>query len=253
MAKKNRNQDRNQRPSEEDQSPEGQEGGAPSAAQPSLEDRVNEFIFDYKRELGIGVAVIAVLILGYVGYQQLILAPVEAEAEEEMYRAQWAFENDSLENALHGVQGEFMGFRDITREYSGTSAGNLAHYYAGVISLRLDEYEEAIDYLQNFHTESKMFAPLRLGVLGDAHSQLGEHQEAADYYLRAGEKEENPLTAPVFFKKAGLTFEQELENYDRALEAYNEIEDNYEDTRFGDDIVKYISRVESKIESGTGS
>jgi hypothetical protein len=38
---------------------------------------------------------------------------------------------------------------DLLKWYSGTDAGNLANYYAGMAYLNTGKYAEAIDYLGN--------------------------------------------------------------------------------------------------------
>jgi hypothetical protein len=55
--------------------------------------------------------------------------------------------SDSLYKlSLNGSEGKF-GFIKIADEYSGTDAGNLANYYAGMAYLNTGKYNEAIDYL----------------------------------------------------------------------------------------------------------
>lgn len=250
MAKSKKRPGQTEEPNQENESNELGEDIQAGTSKRSLEEKIEDFALQYKKELGIGVSVVIILILGYVGYSQLILAPMEEEASEEMFRAEWAFENDDFETALNGEPGEFMGFKEIADQYGNTSAGNLAKYYTGISSLQTGEYQQAINYLEGFSTNSKMLGPLRLGALGDAHSQLGNYDQAVSYYIRAAEREDNPLTSPIFFKKAGQTYE-EIENFQEALNAYQQIEDNYQESEAADDIVKYISRVESKIETTT--
>jgi hypothetical protein len=52
-----------------------------------------------------------------------------------MFQAVRYFESDSLNLALNG-DGNNLGFLQIVEDYSGTKAGNLANYYAGVIYLK---------------------------------------------------------------------------------------------------------------------
>ena len=51
--------------------------------------------------------------------------------------------------ALNGSGGKF-GMLDITKEYKGTPAANLANYYAGLAYLNLKDYKNAVTYLDDF-------------------------------------------------------------------------------------------------------
>lgn len=122
----------------------------------------------------IGVA--ALLILGYLAYEQFIQEPKETEAANEMFVAQQYFENalnatgaqsDSLYTmSLTGGEGKF-GFVDITENYGSTKAGNLAHYYAGMAYLNTNQYQEAINHLDDFKSDDDILGPLAKGAIGD--------------------------------------------------------------------------------------
>ncbi|NND87856.1 MAG: hypothetical protein HKM28_01260, partial [Flavobacteriaceae bacterium] len=124
------------------------------------------------------VGAIALCVLGYLAYQQFIQAPKEAEAMVEMNKAQSYFDlavngtaSDSLYNlALQGGEGKY-GFLDIIDNYGSTKAGNLAEYYAGMAYLNTNNYQEAINHLDNFESEDEMLAPLAKGAIGDAFVQ----------------------------------------------------------------------------------
>jgi TolA-binding protein len=68
-------------------------------------------------------------------------------AQENFQQATNGVASDSLYKlSLNGSEGKF-GFIKIADEYSGTDAGNLANYYAGMAYLNTGKYNEAIDYL----------------------------------------------------------------------------------------------------------
>jgi TolA-binding protein len=77
--------------------------------------------------------------------------------------------------------------------------------------------------------------------LGDAYVENGEVEKGAKQYLKAARMSKNKLTSPVFFKKAGIAFE-ELKNYSDAAEAYSNIKNEYPDAQEATDIDKYIAR-----------
>ncbi|MBQ0735624.1 tetratricopeptide repeat protein [Aquimarina celericrescens] len=163
--------------------------------------------------LGI-VGLIAVVILGYLGFQKFIQEPKEQEAANEMFQAQQYFDNavngnsvvrDSLYTlALNGGEGKY-GFLEIIENYGSTKAANLANYYAGFSYLNMNQYQEAITYLDNFKSDDEMLGPLALGGIGDAFSQLDQVEEALGYYEKAAKAKTNEFTTPKFLLKAAIT------------------------------------------------
>ena len=54
-----------------------------------------------------------------------------------------------LQKALNG-DGINWGFVKVIKEYSGTEAGNLAHFYAGDCYLRTGDFNNAVKHLKEF-------------------------------------------------------------------------------------------------------
>ena len=158
------------------------------------------------------VAGIAVATIGYLACQKFIEAPKQDEAASEMFVAQQNFDkatngvaSDSLYKlALNGSEGKF-GFVKIAEEYSGTDAGNLANYYAGMAYLNTGKFDDAIKYLGNFKSKEAIVNALAIGGIGDAYSQKNQQKEALDYYVKAAESNKNDFTTPRFLLKAGKT------------------------------------------------
>ena len=185
------------------------------------------------------VAGVAVVTLGYLGYQKFISAPKEQDAANEMFVAQQNFQkategvaSDSLYKlSLNGSEGKF-GFVKMADEYSGTSAGNLANYYAGIAYLNTGKYDEAISYLEQFKADDAVLGALAQGAIGDAYSQKNNAQEALDFYVKAAKYNTNNFTTPRFLLKAGKTA-LALNQKEKALEYFNEIKEKYETTPEG--------------------
>jgi tetratricopeptide (TPR) repeat protein len=160
------------------------------------------------------VGVIAVVILGYLGFQKFIQEPKEEEAANEMFTAQQYFDNavngnstvsDSLYTlALNGGEGKY-GFLEIIENYGSTDAANLSNYYAGFSYLNMKKYQEAINYLDDFKSDDDILGPLALGGIGDAFSQLDQTEEALGYYEKAAKAKTNDFTTPKFLLKAAIT------------------------------------------------
>lgn len=183
--------------------------------------------------LGI-VGVVAVAAIGYLLYTKFIVEPKEVDAADQMFVAQKNFQlatdgttSDSLYNlALNGSEGKW-GFVRIADEFSGTNAGNLANYYAGMAYLNTGKYDNAITYLEKFSSEDAILKALAIGAIGDAHSQKGHQEEALDFYKKAAEYNKNDFTTPRFLLKAGKT-SLALGNKADALKYFTDIKDNFE-------------------------
>ena len=207
--------------------------------------QTEQFIMNNQKMIGIVVGAIILIILLFFGYQKYYIEPKTEEAQEQIYMAQRYFEADSLDKALYG-DGNSLGFIDIADEYSMTDPGNLANYYAGIISLKKGNYQQAIDYLEGFDGKDHIVGPMATGAIGDAYVEMGDLEKGAGFYIEAAKQRENDLTTPLFLFKAGKIFELQ-KNYDMALDLYNRIKDDYPKSNEARSIEKYIGRVKAAM------
>ena len=187
---------------------------------------------------------IALVTVGYLLYQKFIAEPNQEEAANDLFVAQQNFQkavddagtkSDSLYNlVLKGSDGK-QGVIEIAEQYSGTDAGNLANYYAGVAYLNTGKYAEAIASLEKFKSESTVLNALALGAIGDAFAQKNQPKEALEYYVKAADANKDEFTTPRFLLKAGKTA-YALGNKADAIKYYTNIKDNYENTPEGQNI-----------------
>ncbi|WP_088342122.1 tetratricopeptide repeat protein [Robiginitalea sediminis] len=185
--------------------------------------------------LGI-IGIIAVGVLGYLGYQSFVQEPREASASNELFFPmqyfQEAQQNEALADslytlALNGAEGKY-GLLDIIDEYSGTKAANLANYAAGVSYLHLNQYDQAVSYLEDFRSDDAMLGPIGQGAIGDAFLELGQPADALEYYEKAIRQDENDFTTPLYLQKAGVVA-LELQQFDKALEYFTRIKEDFPD------------------------
>lgn len=202
------------------------------------------FLEENQKIILIVVGAIIVVILGFLGYQRLIVAPKEVKAANEIFMAQNYFEQDSIYQALNG-DGQYAGFLEIVDRYGSTKTGNLAKYYTGICYLKLEDFDNAIRYLKKFDTKNPLAKSMALGGIGDAYLELGKNEKAIDFYLQAA-KHKNELTAPMFLMKAGLTYEL-LNDYDHALKVYEEIQTYYPKSYEARDIDRFIAKAKGML------
>lgn len=201
--------------------------------------------------LGI-IITVAVGVLGYLAYNQFILKPKDANAANEFSYPMQHF-NEALTNedqkdsllvlALNGADGKF-GFLDIIEEYQGTPTSNLAKYATGMAYLNLQQYDEAITYLEDFSSDDEVYKPLALGGIGDAFSQLEQPEDALDYYEKAIEAAgENGFSAPKYLYKAGVAA-MNLGYNDKASGYFERIKNDFSDAKEATNIEAVIGSVQ---------
>jgi tetratricopeptide (TPR) repeat protein len=174
-------------------------------------NKTEEWVVRYQNVILSFIGLVAIGVLGYLGYTNFIIKPKAREAVSELNQAQYYFElavnsvnSDSLyQRALVGGEGKY-GFLDIIKNYKGTPAAKLATYSAGMAYLNLNEYENAITYLDKFSADDVLLSALAKGAIGDAYAQLGQIDDAFAYYLEASQVSENIYSTPKYLYKAAM-------------------------------------------------
>ena len=208
-----------------------------------------QWIEKNSKPLFYGLVIVIVLILGFLGYNKYVIEPQETAASNELSFPRKHFNEantaagsdiDSLlQLGLDGVDNKF-GFLDISEQYNGTKAANIANYYAGVSYLKMKEYQKAIEYLSKFNSDDELLGPTALGAIGDAFADIDQAEDALDYYEKAANKKDNEFTTPLFLFKAGRTA-MDLGQFSKAEKIFTKIKENYPSTDPGKDIDKYIN------------
>jgi tetratricopeptide (TPR) repeat protein len=214
--------------------------------------KTEEWVAKNQKYIFIVVGAVAVVVLGFLGYNKFIQEPKESEAMNDMFQAQQYFDqaveggaqSDSLYNlALTGGEGKF-GMLDIVSNYKGTDAANLANYYAGMAYLNTKDYTNAVEYLSNFSSDDEMLGPIAQGGIGDAFMQLDQKDDALDYYVKAAQQKTNNYTTPLYLYKAGTTALELGKNAD-ALKYFNRIKTEFSSSTQATNIDVFIGKAEA--------
>ncbi len=207
--------------------------------------KTEQFIEDNQKTIVYIIGGIILVVVAYLGINRFYLHPKEEEALSQMFMAENYFEKDSFNLAING-DGNYLGFLDIIDDYGITKSANRAKYYTGISYLYLGQYEDAIDYLEDFKTDDLLLAPIKEGSIGDAFLELGDQEEALKYYKKAYSYNDNELTTPVYKMKAAELLES-MNEYDKALALYEQIKKEYPNSNEGTSVDKYIARVKLKM------
>ncbi|MGD9557787.1 MAG: tetratricopeptide repeat protein [Mangrovibacterium sp.] len=203
--------------------------------------QTERFIEKNQKILTIAIGAVVVIVGGFLAFKAFYVQPREKSAQEQMFMAEQYFEKDSFNLAING-DGNYLGFLDIIDDYGSTKAGKLANYYTGISYLHLGQYQEALDYLNNFETDDLVLAPVAEGAKGDAYAELNQADKALSAYKKAYGYT-NEFTTPVYMMKAGKLLES-TDKSDQALALYREIKEKYPESPEGRTIDKYIARTQ---------
>ncbi|MES2425547.1 MAG: tetratricopeptide repeat protein [Bacteroidota bacterium] len=207
--------------------------------------QVSKFTRENQKSLLFIASAVVAMILVYVLYQKLYLAPREAQAADQMHVAQDFWARKDWDKAIKGDAG-YPGFEKIVADYSNTKSANLACFYLGVAYLNKGEYRKAIDNLNNYRGDDVMIAAEAFGNTGDAYVELKDYSNAITYFKKAADKASNNFLSPLYLKKLGLVYEAQNDNKS-ASEAYKNIKTEYPTSAEAQSIDEYIARVDAKL------
>lgn len=207
--------------------------------------RAGKFARENQKSLSFIATAIVLMILAYVGYQKLYLAPRNEKATNQMYKAEEFWDNKDWDKAINGDAG-YPGFAKIIADYSNTKAANLAYYYIGIAYLNKGQFQKAVDNLTNYRGDDSMIAAEAFGGTADAYVELKDYDKAVTYFKKAADKASNKFLTPVYLKKLGLVYEAK-NDYQDADDVYKRIKSDYFDSAQAQNIDEYIARVEAKM------
>ena len=217
----------------------------------STASKTEEWVVKYQNIILTFIGIVAVGVLGYLGYQNYVIEPKTKEAISELNQAQFYFElavnsqdSDSLyKRALNGGEGKY-GFLDIIKNYEGTTAAKLATYSAGMAYLNIKDYQNAIAYLDQFNSDDVLLGALAKGAIGDAFAQMGQLEEAFDYYVNASNINNNMYSTPKFLYKAAM-IGSKLGKDSQALTYLERIDKEFKESQEANMVAVQIAKLKS--------
>ncbi len=217
----------------------------------STASKTEEWVVKYQNVILTFIGIVAVGVLGYLGYQNYVIEPKTKEAISELNQAQFYFElavnsqdSDSLyKRALNGGEGKY-GFLDIIKNYEGTTAAKLATYSAGMAYLNIKDYQNAIAYLDQFNSDDVLLGALAKGAIGDAFAQMGQFEEAFDYYVTASNINNNMYSTPKFLYKAAM-IGSKLGKDSQALTYLERIDKEFKESQEANMVAVQIAKLKS--------
>jgi len=209
---------------EEKKAPEAEELLTSSEALADQISKSEEFVKANKNIL-LGVVVAIAAAIGGTLFFQNSQNENNQEALKALYPAEYYFNLDSTNLVLNGND-EFMGVLEVAANYSGTPAAGLANYYAGVIYLKQEDFDNAIEYLKKFDANDLIIQARAYSLIGDAYSELGKYAEAKDFYVKAVGQNSNDQFTPKYILKLAINYEMS-KDYSSAVAEYEKLIKDY--------------------------
>ncbi len=206
--------------------------------------RVQDALSRYRRYLtysGIGVMALAVIIVSYIFIQRTRTA----QANEHLGGISLYYERGEYRTALDG-SGENLGLIDIIEQYGSTSAGNMARFYAADATFRLGEYDQALEWFEEYKGSGDMLEASALDGQASIFEMREQFEEAGDLYERAAAVYENALRSPEYLKKAARVYKK-AEEYAKAEEVLLLIREQYPDSELAGDVDFHLGFVRARM------
>jgi tetratricopeptide (TPR) repeat protein len=192
--------------------------------------------------LGIGT-VLLLVVGGYYVYQKFFKEPKEQKALSDLFMAESYYRMDSFDLALKG-DNQYPGLLKVINNYGGTDAANLAHFYAGVCYIHLNDNQSAINHLKKFSTSAKQVQQRAYKLMGDAYADQGNYKDALDYYKKAADhfEKDKANSAEALDLAAGLAA-YKLNDQPQAIKLYTELKEKFPQTAQGQNADKYLAKM----------
>lgn len=175
--------------------------------------------------------IFGVLILGVVGfflYQQFVVAPKNNEATIAYLAAQKNLEQGKDAEALGGKSVANPGFLGTFNNFSGTDAGKLSAYNAGLLKFKEGKFQEAYDLLDKFSSGNGILMAMKYGAMADCQANLNKADDALSLLDKAVKASDDDYTTYYFTKKAGV-LALALKKKEEAKKYFSSIEEKFED------------------------
>jgi tetratricopeptide (TPR) repeat protein len=163
--------------------------------------------YDNNKALVIGGFIALILIVGgAVGYYYHSNSQ-ENEAQRLMAHATQDYMRGNYQEALTGSEADFtVGFQQIIANYPWTDAANLARYYAAVSEYNLGNFQQALEYINEFEAPEGILGVGPISFHGVLLTAMGNHAQAADIFVKAAEWDQNDSTTPFNYLEAATAF-----------------------------------------------
>ncbi|MDR1005763.1 MAG: tetratricopeptide repeat protein [Bacteroidales bacterium] len=202
------------------------------------------FIERNKKLLSIIAIAIVLIVGGWLAYYNFVAIPKEKNAAADLFPIQHYFGTKDYDKVLNG-DGKHMGAIAFIDTYGSGKSSNLAKYYAGVAYVNKKDFQKALDYLEDAKFNDLLLAPIAKMLIGDCYAELKQNDKAIKYYEQSATYD-NDMTSPAALMKLGSLYQMNKE-YEKALDAFKKIKQDYPRSMEYQEVEKYISQTEALL------
>lgn len=181
---------------------------------------------------------VLLLVVGYFGYRQFIVKPANEKSKDAYWVGLNYAAQDSTDLAIDELQG-------VVKKYDGKVGGENAQFVLARQYMSKGEYKKALTELEGVNVHDTYVASMAVGLQGDCHSEMKDYEKAGTLYLEAADINANDFTTPMYLYKAALCAEK-VKDFEKAVEFYTRIRDEYPGYASQKAIDKYLARVSNK-------
>ena len=206
--------------------------------------KAQEFFYDNRTliySIAVGVVVVILAIVGYAFLQ----GQRGVQAQEELGGIILVYERGDYRAALDGAD-TALGLLTIIDEYGGSEAGNMARFYAADALFRLGEYDQALEFFQDFDGGDDIVGASALAGEAAIYEIKEDDARAGDLFRRAALLVANELRSPGYLMSAGRAYEK-AGQYEDARDAYLLIQDRYPNSAATQGLDFFLGRVNVKV------
>ncbi len=164
--------------------------------------KTEQFFDNNGKRIVIAIFALFALAALVLGYKSLVSDPRQQRASEAIFQAQVLFEGADPD--YQSVAEQFVA---VAESYSSTAEGNLANHYAALCYVKLGDNANALKYLKMYKAQKGIPAQIvnaqNVALQGDIAVNQGNYAAAVELFNKAAKISENPLTTPMFLRKAG--------------------------------------------------
>jgi len=178
---------------------------------------------------------ILILIAGCFAYYQFIYVPENNKSKNAYWKGLNYAVNDTVPDRA------IKELKKVSTKYDGKDGGEIAQFVLARQYMRKGDYKKAISSLEEVKLTDTYLSRMKIGLIGDCHSELKKYAKASEFYQEAADIENgNEFISPMYLFKAAQCAEK-LKNYDKATELYKKIKVTYSSYE-KENIDKYIAK-----------
>ncbi|ULB34452.1 MULTISPECIES: tetratricopeptide repeat protein [Proteiniphilum] len=202
-----------------------------------------QFLEKNQKAILTGLLIVIAAVGIFLAYHYLHKSPRNEKAQSAIFKGERYFQEGQDSLAIFGNGNDYIGFESIINQYKGTKTADLAHAYAGIAYNRMGNHEKALEHLKKFKGGDLLITPAVTGAIGDVYMNMGQSDNALSYYLKAAKDANDEMLSPIYYKKAGETY-LSLAEYDKAIDIFKQVKDNYINSPEAQESDKFIKQAE---------